>query len=136
VEDLGVQDVVLFAGPLFGSDVVPAYVDADLFALTPRVYEETSLAGLEACFCGTQVLVTEQAETPHLVGAGAGFCVPATEEGVFAALLTALADDCGIAERGAAARAMAYEHYDWTKVVNQYIRAYAIAAGQVPRESV
>jgi glycosyltransferase involved in cell wall biosynthesis len=65
-----------FLGPLYGRERFHAYADADLFALTPRHWEETSVASLEAAAAGTGVLVTEQADIPGLVESRGGFVVP------------------------------------------------------------
>ena len=69
-----------FAGPLYGSDRFTAYGDADVFCLTPRHWEETSVAALEAAACGTPVVVTEQSEIPGLDASGGGFVVPLRRE--------------------------------------------------------
>ncbi|HEU5372043.1 MAG TPA: glycosyltransferase [Gaiellaceae bacterium] len=66
-----------FVGPLYGAERFAAYADADVFAITPRHWEETSVASLEAAACGTAVLVTEQAEIPGLAAAGGGLVVAA-----------------------------------------------------------
>ena len=66
---------VRLAGPLYGDDRFAAYVDADVFCLTPPHWEETSVAALEAAACGTAVVVSEQADLPGLAAAGGGFVV-------------------------------------------------------------
>ena len=75
---------VRFAGPLYGSDRFAAYGDADVFCLTPRHWEETSVAALEAAACGTPVVVTEQSEIPGLGASGGGFVVPLRSEEILA----------------------------------------------------
>jgi glycosyltransferase involved in cell wall biosynthesis len=65
-----------FVGPLYGRERFHAYADADLFALTPRHWEETSVASLEAAAAGTGLLVTEQADIPGLVESGGGLVPP------------------------------------------------------------
>jgi glycosyltransferase involved in cell wall biosynthesis len=75
VAELSLGDRVLFPGPIYGADRLTAYVDADLFALTPGIYEETSLAALEACACGTGCVITRQCEIPGLDESNAGLTV-------------------------------------------------------------
>jgi glycosyltransferase involved in cell wall biosynthesis len=65
-----------FIGPLYGEERFHAYADADAFCLTPRHWEETSLAVLEAAASGTPVVVTEQADVPGLAESGGGFVLP------------------------------------------------------------
>jgi len=48
VAPLNLKSRVSFCGPLYGKERIEAYVDADIFSLTPRFFEETSLAALEA----------------------------------------------------------------------------------------
>lgn len=72
---LSIGSRVHFCGPLYGDERLTAYVDADVFALTPRVYEETSLAALEAAACGVPTVLTAECEIPGLVAAGGGLQV-------------------------------------------------------------
>jgi glycosyltransferase involved in cell wall biosynthesis len=83
---------VRFVGPVYGDDRFEAYVDADVFCLTPTHWEETSLASLEAAACGTAVVVTEQAEIPFLTPATGGFVVPLDRLAIRDAVERALAD--------------------------------------------
>jgi glycosyltransferase involved in cell wall biosynthesis len=78
------------AGPLYGADRFAAYADADVFCLTPRHWEETSLASLEAAACGTPIVVTEQADVPHLTESGGGFVVPLQPEAIRGAIVEVL----------------------------------------------
>jgi glycosyltransferase involved in cell wall biosynthesis len=94
---------VIFCGPLYGESRFDAYADADLFALTPSHAEQTSLAALEACACGTPALVTRQAPIPDLDASGAGVTAAYDEEAVadaLAGLLNANLKEMG--ERAAA----------------------------------
>jgi glycosyltransferase involved in cell wall biosynthesis len=92
---------VRFAGPLYGADRFTAYRDADVFCLTPRHWEETSVAALEAAALGTPVVVSEQSEIPGLTESGGGFVVPLQGEEIRRAVESALA---GGAEMGARAQ--------------------------------
>ena len=128
VQSMGLEKMVVWAGPLYNRDVVEAYVDADAFVLTPRHFEETSLAGVEACFCGTQAIVTEQAEIPHLAEYEAGALVRNDVREIAAAISAAIADDSTIRCRGRAAREMAFAEFEWSKVLPRYVSIYERAA--------
>ena len=105
VRELGVQSLVTFRGPIYGPDRLAMYADADVFAITPNIFEETTLSSLEAAACGTQCVLTHQCEIPGLEEAGAGRTVQCEEEAIAAALVEAL--QTRVPEsRGAAARAM------------------------------
>lgn len=52
-----VEDKVLFTGPLYGNDLLEAYVDSNVFVL-PSYYEIFGIVALEALMCGIPVIVT------------------------------------------------------------------------------
>lgn len=66
---------IIFAGPLYEDAVYEAYRNADCFIVTPRFFEETSTAALEALSCGTPVITSEQSEIPYLEEYKAGIIV-------------------------------------------------------------
>jgi glycosyltransferase involved in cell wall biosynthesis len=104
VHALGIDDRVRFCGPLYGRERLQAYVDADIFALTPRVYEETSLAALEAAACGTATVVTPECEIPGLAAAGGGVVVQRREDDIAHELTSLLEDPQQRGEIGRTAR--------------------------------
>jgi glycosyltransferase involved in cell wall biosynthesis len=110
---------ILFAGPLYGADRFTAYADADVFALTPPHWEETSVASLEAAACGTPVVVSEQAEIPGLNASGGGFVVPLRHEDVRRAVEAAIADR---PQMGARARDHVLGQHGTHRVVEQLER--------------
>ena len=107
---------VRLAGPLYGDDRFAAYVDADVFALTPRHWEETSVAALEAAACGTAVVVSEQASIPGLNESGGGFVVPLDRDAINGAVAAALT---GAAAIGARAQAHVREQHATDRVVER-----------------
>jgi len=90
--ELGVQDRVIFAGSLLGEDRKLAYVAADVFAMSPRVFEETSLAALEAAACGLPTVLTAECEIPGLAEAGGGLVVDRNEAALAAGIGSLLND--------------------------------------------
>jgi glycosyltransferase involved in cell wall biosynthesis len=113
---------VRFLGPLYGDERFEAYVDADVFCLTPTHWEETSVASLEAAACGTPVVVTEQAEIPGLAPETGGFVVPLEQDAIRAAVEAALADPA----LGARARRHVLAQHDRDAVVAQ-LEGYLLA---------
>ena len=105
---------IRFAGPLYDRARLTAYADADVFCLTPRHWEETSVAALEAAASGVPVVVTEQADIPGLSASGGGAVVPLDRGAIRDAVERALADR----ERmGARARAHVRAQHDKDAVV-------------------
>ncbi len=138
--ELGLRDRLLLPGPLYGKDVLPAYVDCDLFAITPTHFEETSLASLAACACGRPVLLNDRCGVPWLEEYDAGRCVPHSVENVAGALAEMLADPGLLRRTGANARRMIEERFLCARVAEQaeeiYLRAVrgpaVVAANEVP----
>jgi glycosyltransferase involved in cell wall biosynthesis len=110
-----------FVGPLYGRDRIDAYVGCDTFAITPRLWEETSLSALEAAACGRPVVLTPQAEIPGLTEAGAGAMPPLEPQAIADALLDTLARG---EEMGAAARVLVETNHRVDAVVQRLERYY------------
>jgi glycosyltransferase involved in cell wall biosynthesis len=128
-EPLLANGSVRFVGPLYGDDRFDAYGDADVFCLTPRHWEETSVAALEAAACGTPVVVTEQADIPNLSASGGGFVVPLERGAIRDAVRTALERR---AEMGEAARRLVQEQHARGAVVER-LEHYLVDAIEGPR---
>lgn len=128
VRQMNLDSYVIFTGPLYDRERFIAYVDADVFALTPGYFEETSLASLEACACGTAVVVTEQAEVPWLTSYDAGFVVKHDVRAVSDALRKSLGDLNTTRARGRNARRMVKDRFEWAVVMSKYEEVLAQAA--------
>jgi glycosyltransferase involved in cell wall biosynthesis len=123
VADLGLSDRVHFPGPIFGDSRFSAYSDSDIFAITPEVYEETSLAALEASACGTGCIVTKQCEIPNMERHDAGLSVDANVKAVAQALDDGL--QVGVAVRwGKNARRMVEGEFTTSKIAQSHERLF------------
>jgi glycosyltransferase involved in cell wall biosynthesis len=125
VRRLGVADRVSFCGPLYGDDRFQAYVDADVFALTPRVFEETSLAALEAAACGVPTVLTARCEIPGLAQAGGGLVVKDTDDAVARGIESLLGDPRQRRAVGATGRGFVSVHFSPASVAIQHERLFA-----------
>jgi glycosyltransferase involved in cell wall biosynthesis len=88
----GLDESLTIVPPVFGPDSIQAYVDADLFAMVPPIYEETSLAAMEALASGTPCVLTHQCAVPGFENSGAVTATACDPEGIAAAIATSLAD--------------------------------------------
>jgi glycosyltransferase involved in cell wall biosynthesis len=122
--ELGIAARLTFTGPLYGAEVTPAYVDCDLFCITPTHYEETSLASLSAAACGRPVLINDRCGIPWLDEFAAGRCLPHDVEAIGREMAELLADDARRARMGAAARRMIEERFFLPRIVDQVETLY------------
>jgi glycosyltransferase involved in cell wall biosynthesis len=88
---LGVEQNVLFTGPLYDDAKWAAYCDADVFVL-PSQHENFGNTIGEAIACGTPVILTERCGIAPLVGQRAGMVVPHGAEPMQEALTLFFAD--------------------------------------------
>jgi glycosyltransferase involved in cell wall biosynthesis len=120
VKRLGLENRVHFPGALYNEERLIAYRDADVFCLTPTVYEETSLAALEAAASGCPTVLSSQCEVPGLGAARGGVVVRRDPESVAGALADLLADDAGRLDTGERARAYVWSHFSASAVAERY----------------
>lgn len=75
IAKLNISKKVFFTGPLYGYDKYAAYIDADLYVL-PSEFESFSITALEACMCGTPIVVMEKCGCGELVKSlNCGYCI-------------------------------------------------------------
>lgn len=91
------SDRITLIGPMYGRDNYAAYLSSDVFAFTPKHFEETSLASLAALALGRPVVVTEQASIPYLKEYNAGFEVK-NDVQMVADKLTVILEDSKLGE--------------------------------------
>jgi glycosyltransferase involved in cell wall biosynthesis len=127
---LKVQHRVTFTGPLYGRDRLAVMVDADVFAITPSNYEETSLAALEAAAAGLPVVATEQSDIPGLSAAGGGFIVSRTIDAMATALRTVVHDRRNARIMGGRARQLILDQFSWDSVAARFEHVFANAIQQ------
>ncbi|MFC2056153.1 glycosyltransferase [Chloroflexota bacterium] len=91
-KELNITDRVLFTGPLYNRDKIEAYTDADVYVL-PSLYDMLPRTVLEACACGTPVIITEHCGLADWVHQQVGYTVPHDEDKLKEALFTILTDE-------------------------------------------
>jgi glycosyltransferase involved in cell wall biosynthesis len=118
VSDLRIGDTVVFTGPLFGPDKLKAYVDADVYVL-PSSYEIFGITVLEACACGTPVVITDRCGIAEAIKGQAGLVVPYDKDQLRDALLHMLSDERMRLDFGRRGRLLVQERYNWARIAGQ-----------------
>jgi len=93
IKELHIGEKILITGPLYEREKLKAYVDADICVL-PSSYEIFGMTILEACACGTPVVLTDRCGIAEAVNNGqAGLVVPYDKEQLQYAIQHMLSDD-------------------------------------------
>jgi glycosyltransferase involved in cell wall biosynthesis len=87
----GVEDRVLFTGPLYDEEKRAVMADADLFVLPSR-YENFANAPAEAMACGVPVIITDACGIRALVEGRAGLVIKPEREALIEALRRMISD--------------------------------------------
>lgn len=122
IEDLKIDDDILFTGPLYGMDKLEAYVDADVYVL-PSVYEIFGVTLLEACACGTPVIVTDRCGIADIMGK-VGYVVEYDKKQLQDAIFKILSDDRLRRKFGEEGRKLVRGEFTWGKIVNRFEEIY------------
>ena len=123
IEDLKIDDKVLFTGPLFERDKLKVYVDADVFVL-PSIYESFGNVALEACACGTPVIVTDRCGVSEWVNSNVGYVVEYDENQLRDAIFKVLSDVEPRVRFGEGGRRLIKEYFSWDKIILDVEKIY------------
>jgi glycosyltransferase involved in cell wall biosynthesis len=124
IDNLALNDKVLLTGPLYGNEKLSAYVDADVYVL-PSKYEIFGITALEACACGTPVIVTDCCGIANLVDDKVGCVVEFDKSQLRDAMFKILSDEELRMRFGGNGRKLVEERFDWSKIVNRVEKAYS-----------
>lgn len=113
---LGIANDVTISGPLYGPEKTALYHSADLFIL-PTYSENFGISVAEALAHELPVLTTIGAPWSLLEREGCGWWVPATPEGLFNGLSSAISTSrANLQEMGRRGRHSMQEQFAWTAV--------------------
>ena len=123
IQELNIEEKVLFTGLLHGRDKLAAYIDADVYVL-PSAYEIFGRTLLEACACGTPIIVTDRCGIADVIDGQAGLVVPYDKDALGKALRDILSDDQMRRQFGEKAKLLVREKFNWEKISQQLESIY------------
>lgn len=127
VEELGLEDAVIFPGYIPASELPWWYNAAELFVY-PSLYEGFGLPPLEAMACGTPVIVANTSSLPEVVGEAGLTVDPLDVEGLAVAIRRVLDDETLWQEM----REQGWQRakgFSWTKTAREIVQVYRRAMG-------
>jgi glycosyltransferase involved in cell wall biosynthesis len=124
IKQLKIEEKVLFTGPLYGEEKLQAYVDADVYVL-PSSYEIFGITVLEACACGTPVILTDRCGIADLIDGQVGLVVSYNKEQLQHALLYILGDNKIRLQFGEKGKLLVHEKFNWQKITEQVENIYS-----------
>ena len=129
--ELGVQDLVTFAGPVFGEAKLRLLAEADVLMLPSYHLEGLPYALLEGMAAGLVPIITRVGAIPDVVAAEVhGLFVPPRDPPAVAAALEALHNDrAALARMSAASRERVKTHYSVDRVAGDFTALYRVLVG-------
>jgi glycosyltransferase involved in cell wall biosynthesis len=122
VEELGLEEKVIFAGFVADGDLPALYNLADLFVF-PSLYEGFGLPPLEAMACGTPVITSNASSLPEVVGE-AGLMVEATDVKALAEAMKRVLEDDVLREGMIAKGLEQARQFTWQKAAAKLLNLY------------
>ena len=117
-KELKIEDSILFTGPLYGREKLEAYVDAEVYVL-PSSYEVFGRTLLEACACGTPVIVTDRCGLADVIDGQVGLVTPYDKNALSKAILDILSDNSKRQEFGENGKLLVRDKFNWDTIVNR-----------------
>lgn len=115
IEEMDLQDKVIFPGVLTGRDKIEALVDCDVFVMPSR-YESFTTSGLEAMACGKPLVLTRNNHIHTWVKDNVGLVCDFDEDDLSNCIETLLDNGELCREFGETGRKLIEDKYDWDKV--------------------
>ena len=123
VQQNDISEFVHFLGFVDGAERVAAYRMANLLVVPSR-QEAMSIVAVEAGFCGTPVLLTDQCGFSEIKSIDARLEVPATVCGIAQGLTNVMSDINVLAEIAPAWTKFVKQQYAWTALAPKYVKLY------------
>ena len=128
IKELNIEEKLLLTGPLYGEAKLEAYIDADIYVL-PSIYETFPVAVLEACACGTPIIVTDRCGIADIIRDNAGWVVEYDKDQLQGALFKILSDEESRVRFGERGKRLVRKQFTWDKVIKVLERIYENISG-------
>ena len=122
VTALGLNDSVMFLGPVAEADLPALYAGAELFVF-PSLYEGFGLPVLEAMACGTPVICSNVSSLPEVAGTAALQVDPRDTDALAAAMDRVLGDEA-LAEELRQRGLQQAARFTWAQTAQQTLAVY------------
>jgi glycosyltransferase involved in cell wall biosynthesis len=124
-EELGIGDLVIFPGPIYGRGRLDVFEDADLFVLN-SLFEAFGTVAFEAMLCGLPVIMSNRAGMSSFIrDHDAGHIVPYGDVDKLASQIQyLLSTDVEAIRLAAAGERLVRENFSWEIIINDYERYF------------
>ena len=134
VEELGLEDEIIFPGFVADEDLPALYNLAELFVF-PSLYEGFGLPPLEAMACGTPVVTSDRPSLPEVVGE-AGLMVEATDSQELAEAMEQVLRDEDLSREMREKGLRQAEKFTWEAAAGKLLGVYRIPAASGDRRKL
>jgi glycosyltransferase involved in cell wall biosynthesis len=123
IEKLQLKEKIIISGPLYDSDKLEAYQDADIFIL-PSYHDDFGLTALEALACGTPVIITNCCGASDVVRKNAGLVIDCDVHSLVNGITTLLSDDNLRSTYSEQGKILIHSNYNWNTIVDLLENCY------------
>jgi glycosyltransferase involved in cell wall biosynthesis len=120
--ELGIEDKVLFTGPLFNRDKLTAYADADIFVTLK--FSGLPVTFIEACACGIPIITTTDGDDIDWINKNVGFVVEYKVKSISRPIMKILSDDRLRYNFGNNGKRLVRDELNWDKIVTKVEGVY------------
>ena len=122
IQELKVNDKVLFTGFVSNEEKIEAFVDADVF-VTPS-FTGFPVTFLEACACGVAIITTEKGDKLDWIQDRVGYVVEYDKDKLRDAIIKVLSDEGLRIRLGEDGKRLVREEFGWEKIVGKIEGVY------------
>jgi glycosyltransferase involved in cell wall biosynthesis len=123
IEKLHLKEKIIITGPLYNSDKIEAYHDADIFVL-PSYHDDFGLTALESLACGTPVIITNRCGASDVISKNAGLVIDCDKTSLVNAITTLHSDEKLRIKYSEQGKKLIHSDYSWNSIVDLLENCY------------